>query len=988
MGRVDTYPSPSVGFGPSGITLGYAQVVNTQSTTNTVAPGDNLTGLVVTVTVPAGRRLRITGYGFFTSTAAAAARFVILDETNAFLSDSGADMSTTAAQAVTATAIVSPTAGTHTYRLAFRTNTGTLTFGGYSTIPGFILVEDITGPSVPSISQPVPVGQLAYSVGSFTNGTTYTTAQTPAGMSVNVVVPAGRVLKITAFLWQAWSLTNAVIQHRIQEDGVNIATFGDFSNNTGHGFSAYAIVQRSPSAGAHTYSVLVEPNATAGTVTLYNGAANIPYIMVEDITPTPPQTTGASSSILAYTENFASGQTFTNSTIDLTGGAVTVTVPEGRRLRIRGKAHISSGIANDRAILSIREGTTILNDTYYIAKVATIGEDVYVEAVVSPSAGTHTYKLSAVRQSGSGTWSIYSVPGDSITYLSVEDITGTSLPPGYAPTAESGQTLGYIEQKAVIDQVVTAGAALTGLSVTVNVPAGRRLRVTQRSNYFSTVTDDSVQVHILQDGVTVDRAYNNRLSGASEQYNQFSVITSPAAGTHTYTVYAVRNGGTGVITSRTGPTQGSFLHVEDVTGYTTTVPAVNVPVGVLAYTEMTADITGVTTGTGVIGSLNISVPAGRTLRIGGEVTVQSTVADDQILLNIRQDGTLIRYREVRPRISGVGESYEVEAIISPSAGAHTYQFDFSRGFNATGTLSAAGSATRIGHFVIEDITPTPAASTGAPSSTLAYAEVTSGQTGITTVTDLTGLAATVTVPAGRRLRISAKAAVNGSVASNTAALQIQEGATVLQNIQIQNSTTAGNGTTQTGDVIVTPSAGTHTYKLTLQLSAGSGTVGMAAAATFPAYILIEDITGSVYPASSTITAGLIASEPWIDFVPIMSQVGNVTFNVNSSRYTRHGRLIIWNAALTVTGTGTAGTGLSLTLPVPSAVTSPGPSFGAGSVYDTSAATFYNGSWVPASTTTIVLVGDWSGPQVWGNTPSIAAGNGDFIRVSIMYEAAS
>lgn len=144
-----------------------------------------------------------------------------------------------------------------------------------------------------------------------------------------------------------------------------------------------------------------------------------------------------------------------------------------------------------------------------------------------------------------------------------------------------------------------------------------------------------------------------------------------------------------------------------------------------------------------------------------------------------------------------------------------------------------------------DIYPTTALQ-GPPSAQLGYAEVTASQGGITTITDLTGLAVTVTVPVGRRIKIIGRAAVNGSVASNTANVIIREGGTALQYGTVINSPTIGNGVSNQVEVVITPTAGTHTYKLSLEQAAGGGSVGMAAASIFPAFISVEDVTGTFW----------------------------------------------------------------------------------------------------------------------------------------------
>jgi len=119
-----------------------------------------------------------------------------------------------------------------------------------------------------------------------------------------------------------------------------------------------------------------------------------------------------------------------------------------------------------------------------------------------------------------------------------------------------------------------------------------------------------------------------------------------------------------------------------------------------------------------------------------------------------------------------------------------------------------------------------------------YAEVTANQTGITTQVDLTGLSVTITTVAGQRIRITAEIyGVGNTVATDATYLWLMEGATQLNgNGKILGSDTPN----MTISAVVTPSAGSHTYKLQMS-RAGTGTVTMYAAATSPAYILAEAI---------------------------------------------------------------------------------------------------------------------------------------------------
>lgn len=125
-----------------------------------------------------------------------------------------------------------------------------------------------------------------------------------------------------------------------------------------------------------------------------------------------------------------------------------------------------------------------------------------------------------------------------------------------------------------------------------------------------------------------------------------------------------------------------------------------------------------------------------------------------------------------------------------------------------------------------------------PAGWLAYAVVSSGQTGISSTTDLTGLAVTLTIPAGRKIRIVGHVGYRQRTAAGSVVAFIQEGSTVLGRFGTQTQVTDGFGLAA-GAIIIEPSAASHTYKLTM--STTGGTVDTAASSTQPAYILVEDI---------------------------------------------------------------------------------------------------------------------------------------------------
>ena len=120
---------------------------------------------------------------------------------------------------------------------------------------------------------------------------------------------------------------------------------------------------------------------------------------------------------------------------------------------------------------------------------------------------------------------------------------------------------------------------------------------------------------------------------------------------------------------------------------------------------------------------------------------------------------------------------------------------------------------------------------------LGYKQVLSSQGGITTITNLTGLSVTVIVPAGRKIKITGQSRLNSTVNLDNMTLFIRESTTALNQADVNaNSST---GVTDSVEVTLTPSAGLHTYVLSLQRTLGTGTLTSNASATNPASIKVE-----------------------------------------------------------------------------------------------------------------------------------------------------
>ena len=126
--------------------IGYAEVTADQGGITTEA---DLTGLTVTVTVGASRRLRIEVCTSVLSAAAADSGAVSIKEgTTQFATRALVFGKANTLEGLTCSAVITPAAGAHTYKATFvrTTGSGTLIAGASASQPAYIFVEDV-GPA-------------------------------------------------------------------------------------------------------------------------------------------------------------------------------------------------------------------------------------------------------------------------------------------------------------------------------------------------------------------------------------------------------------------------------------------------------------------------------------------------------------------------------------------------------------------------------------------------------------------------------------------------------------------------------------------------------------------------------------------------------------------------------------------------------------------------------------------------------------------------
>jgi hypothetical protein len=135
-----------------------------------------------------------------------------------------------------------------------------------------------------------------------------------------------------------------------------------------------------------------------------------------------------------------------------------------------------------------------------------------------------------------------------------------------------------------------------------------------------------------------------------------------------------------------------------------------------------------------------------------------------------------------------------------------------------------------------------------PWGVVAYASTTTPQASISSIVDVTGLTATATVVANRRLRVTAWVPFTGSAAdAYFAAYVVQASTNLATGYACTGATAAGGAVLQPSGLYVT-TAGSVTWKAQMALVSGTGTATTLAGATNPCYLLVEDIGPSAAPA--------------------------------------------------------------------------------------------------------------------------------------------
>ena len=116
------------------------------------------------------------------------------------------------------------------------------------------------------------------------------------------------------------------------------------------------------------------------------------------------------------------GPTSSTTELDVVTAAAVTPLQSNRRYRLRFHCRgATATVVNDTFVFRIKEGATVLNDLNWVPFATAITHVPDFEAIVdSPTAASHTYKVTITRATGTGTATVGATATAPIT-LTVED---------------------------------------------------------------------------------------------------------------------------------------------------------------------------------------------------------------------------------------------------------------------------------------------------------------------------------------------------------------------------------------------------------------------------------------------------------------------------------------------------------------------------------------------------------------------------------------
>jgi len=123
------------------------------------------------------------------------------------------------------------------------------------------------------------------------------------------------------------------------------------------------------------------------------------------------------------------------------------------------------------------------------------------------------------------------------------------------------------------------------------------------------------------------------------------------------------------------------------------------------YAQVTASQTGITTEADLTGlTITVTVPANQRIRLGFRGMTYSTVANDDVQINLKEGGTVLQQAVMVADTANTQQPTHADVVLVPSAGAHTYKASLQRAVG-TGNVALFATATAPAYLLAEILGP-------------------------------------------------------------------------------------------------------------------------------------------------------------------------------------------------------------------------------------------------------------------------------------------
>ena len=199
---------------------------------------------------------------------------------------------------------------------------------------------------------------------------------------------------------------------------------------------------------------------------------------------------------------------------------------------------------------------TASKDTYVDILRTTVGSVttfslVYTEVAnnaASPALAANSVRLAIVTTSGVAITSVNQGEEDKVLPISASIPYAVTDPLGnlICPRDPNRRVLGY-RQIITSISAFSAETDLTGLNFVINVPTGRKIKLSSNCHFYSTVNGDVAELRIKESTTTL-KASRLQVNASTGVATYVEYTATPTAGTHTYKLMGLRIIGSGNLT--------------------------------------------------------------------------------------------------------------------------------------------------------------------------------------------------------------------------------------------------------------------------------------------------------------------------------------------------------------------------------------------------------------------------------------------------------